>query len=96
MFAPLFGISAATLEMPTRLAKLTKAVVVQASYYRLPDNSYEIKFIEMPNFGKDALSDATAYNELLEASLRQHPSQYMWVHRRFKTRPEGEPSVYEN
>lgn len=96
VFAPFFGIQAATLEMPTRLAKLTGANVAYLSYFRKADNSYRIELIELENFtGSDTVADATLLNAQLEKSLAAHPEQYMWVHRRFKTRPEGEPNVYE-
>ena len=95
VFAPFFGVNAATLDMPTRLAKLTGANVVFASYFRRPDNSYEVTFTHLNEFtGTDKLADAILLNRTLEKSLEQYPAQYMWVHRRFKTRPEGEPSVY--
>jgi KDO2-lipid IV(A) lauroyltransferase len=42
----------------------------------------------------DDVQDATIINQMLEHAIKQQPDQYMWVHRRFKTRPEGEPSVY--
>ena len=42
----------------------------------------------------DARADTCRLNAELEAWIRKHPDQYLWVHRRFKTRPEGEPSVY--
>jgi KDO2-lipid IV(A) lauroyltransferase len=45
--------------------------------------------------GDDSLEEATArLNRELEGWIRHSPSQYYWVHRRFKTRPEGEPSLY--
>lgn len=95
VFAPFFGIEAATLDMPSRLAKLTGANVVFVSYFRLDSNNYEIRFTELEEFsGTDKLADATLLNRQLEQSLAQFPEQYMWVHRRFKTRPQGEPSVY--
>lgn len=96
VFAPFFGVTAATLDMPTRLAKLTGAEVVFGSYFRLTDNSYEITFTHLDAFtGSDKLADACLLNKTLENCLLKHPAQYMWVHRRFKTRPAGEASVYE-
>jgi KDO2-lipid IV(A) lauroyltransferase len=42
----------------------------------------------------DDVADASRINQILETHIRSHPAQYLWVHRRFKTRPDGEPSVY--
>jgi KDO2-lipid IV(A) lauroyltransferase len=42
----------------------------------------------------DALADTRAMNEWIEAEVRRCPAQYLWVHKRFKTRPRGEPSLY--
>ena len=43
----------------------------------------------------DDQADAQRMNALLEAQVRLHPEQYLWLHKRFKTRPEGEPSLYD-
>ena len=95
VFAPFYGIPAATLDMPTRLIRLSGATLVFASYFRTENNEYQLHFEEVPGFtGTDSILDATELNKSLERRLNTNPEQYMWVHRRFKTRPEGEASLY--
>ena len=49
----------------------------------------------LPNWPTDdALADTLQMNQWIEAEVRRHPAQYLWVHKRFKTRPPGEPGVY--
>jgi KDO2-lipid IV(A) lauroyltransferase len=44
---------------------------------------------------EDALADTATMNRRLQAWIDEHPAQYFWVHQRFKSRPPGEPSVYD-
>ena len=44
--------------------------------------------------GESPEADTRRINELLEERIREHPEQYLWAHRRFKTRPTGEPPLY--
>lgn len=97
VFAPLFGIPASTLTATTRLARLTGAAVMPFIIERLPDNRGYVLTIEpaLDDFpGADSESDARRFNGLLEKQIRAHPEQYLWIHRRFKTRPEGEVKLY--
>jgi KDO2-lipid IV(A) lauroyltransferase len=97
VFAPFFGVAAATLTTTSRLAALSGAAVVPFFQYRLPDDSGYLLCLCPPldNFpGTDALADATRINQLIEATVREMPEQYLWVHRRFKTRPSGQPYPY--
>lgn len=95
-FAPFFGIPAATLLATAQLGR--RAAVVPAVGYWNPDTGrYRIEvhppLADFP--GEDTLEAATArLNRELEGWIRVCPSQYYWVHRRFKTRPKGEPSLY--
>jgi len=96
VFAPFFGIPAATIGATSRLAKLSGAKVVPISYQRLGDGRYRL-YMEpaLENFPSDDLqADATRINGVIERQVRETPAQYLWLHRRFKTRPEGEPGVY--
>jgi KDO2-lipid IV(A) lauroyltransferase len=59
-------------------------------------NGWSVNFSPiLENFPSgDDLADACRINEMLETQIRVHPTQYLWVHRRFKTRPEGQAKVY--
>lgn len=96
VFAPFFGIQASTIVAPARLVKMTKcAVFVLAA--RREENEYHIS-LQGPVEGLPSGSpeqDAGIINAALEHAISQAMDQYMWVHRRFKTRPEGEGSLYE-
>jgi KDO2-lipid IV(A) lauroyltransferase len=71
--------------------------VVYAKQQRLDGGRrYRVEMIPMNNFPSgDPAADARAINAILEENIRMVPEQYMWVHRRFKTRPEGEVGFYE-
>lgn len=96
-FVPWFSIPAAVVAAPPRLAAMANVPVVGISYRRLPDFSgYEITF--MPAFShypsSDSEADLLRLNQHYETCIRHNPEEYLWVHRRFKTRPEGEKSLY--
>lgn len=97
VFAPFFGQSASTLTATSRLARLGNAKVLGIFHYRDPKtHRYRLVFKPVaPSFPTgDDTEDAALINQMLESAIREEPSQYMWVHRRFKTRPPGEASVY--
>jgi len=97
VFVPFFGIPAATITSTAQLARLGKAKVIPFTHYRRADNSgYDVKiYPPLEHFPEgDEQQDAARINEFIEARVRECPEQYMWVHRRFKTRPEGEPGLY--
>lgn len=96
VFAPFFGVQAATVVGTARIAELGKAVVIPFAHYRDEHNHYHL-VIEPPLEGYptgDDIADATRINHCIETAIAKQPDQYLWVHRRFKTRPEGEPSFY--
>jgi KDO2-lipid IV(A) lauroyltransferase len=98
VFAPFMGIPAATLVATSRIAKLTGCAVVPFFCQRLKDGSgYQLKLLpELENFPSgDDLADATRTNALIEAQVRQAPDQYLWVHRRFKNRPNRDEYIYK-
>jgi Kdo2-lipid IVA lauroyltransferase/acyltransferase len=97
LFAPFFGIPAATLTTTSRLAALSGAAVVPffQIYLSAREGYLLILCPPLADFpGNDAQADATRINALLEAVIREMPEQYLWVHRRFKTRPEGAAYPY--
>ncbi|OJA00697.1 lipid A biosynthesis acyltransferase [Rickettsiella grylli] len=96
LFPPFFNIPAATISTPSRYARRTGASVVTLFYYRLPNgNGYQIIIGPiLENFGCNDYNDTLCFNRLLEDAIRAHPEQYLWIHRRFKTRPQHEPYPY--
>ena len=97
VFAPFFGIQANTLTATTKLAKLTGAAVMPFNIRRLADAQGYRLVIEpaLENFpGENETADATRLNAIIESQVREHPEQYLWIHRRFKARPAGEAAVY--
>lgn len=94
-FVPFFGVQTATLMSLPRLARLGRARVVPV-VSRLTRDGYEVRvmapWVDYPT--DDAEADTAAMNRYLEGYIREAPEQYYWVHKRFKTRPENEPSFY--
>ncbi len=97
VFVPFFGIPTCTITATARLAALSGAAVVPYFPRRLPGTAgYEVVILPaLEHFpSSDIVADTQRINALLEQHIRQMPEQYLWVHRRFKTRPPGSPSVY--
>jgi KDO2-lipid IV(A) lauroyltransferase len=97
VFAPFFGIPAATFIVLPRLAEMTGAVVIPCITRQLPwGRGYEIEFRPaLKDFPSgDAVADATRMNQEIQIAVREMPEQYFWLHKRFKTRPEGEAAFY--
>lgn len=96
VFAPFFGIQAATIRGTSRLVKMTGAAAVFTGHFRFNEGErYRIDFTPVENFPTESeVEDASRINRLIEEALQADPAQYLWLHRRFKTRPAGEPEVY--
>jgi Kdo2-lipid IVA lauroyltransferase/acyltransferase len=97
IFPPFFSIPTATISTPSRYANRTGAQVVTLFYHRLPrGKGYQITIGPiLENFAQgDDYQDMLSFNQLLEQAVRTHPDQYLWIHRRFKTRPQGDPYLY--
>ncbi len=99
VFAPFFEIAAATIATTSRLAKISRAPVVPFFQHRLPGlEGYEMTLLPaLEDFpGADPEADAARINSLIEVQVRRSPDQYLWTHRRFKTRPPGAAPVYRS
>ena len=96
-FVPFFGVPAATLLAPSRMARALGMVVQPVVAEILPGGrGYVVRFGEpwrdFPT--DDALADTARMNRWIEDEIRRNPAQYLWVHKRFKTRPEGARGLY--
>jgi KDO2-lipid IV(A) lauroyltransferase len=96
-FVPFFGVPAATLLAPSRMARALDMVVQPVVAEMLPGGAgyvvrFEAPWADFPS--DDALADTARMNRWIEAEIRRNPAQYLWVHKRFKTRPPGEPTLY--
>lgn len=98
VFAPFFGVEAASIVMTARISKMAKVPVLPLRIHRNPDNyTYTLEYLPpLENFPSgDDVADATQVNQVIEAMIRLNPEQYLWMHRRFKTRPDPKsPSLY--
>lgn len=97
-FVPFFGIPAATLTAMGRLAGATGAKVLPLVATFLPNyKGYRVEFYpaweDFP--GDDIIAATRRMNAFIEDRIREHPAEYLWTHKRFKTRPPGEPSFYD-
>ncbi|MBD8526241.1 LpxL/LpxP family Kdo(2)-lipid IV(A) lauroyl/palmitoleoyl acyltransferase [Pseudomarimonas arenosa] len=95
VFAPFFGIPAASITATHQLARLTGAAVVPF-FHRREGDRYVLRVEPpLPDFpSDDATADTARVNACIEAMVREAPEQYLWVHKRFKRRPAGESSLY--
>ncbi|NIP19391.1 MAG: LpxL/LpxP family Kdo(2)-lipid IV(A) lauroyl/palmitoleoyl acyltransferase [Xanthomonadales bacterium] len=98
VFAPFFGIQTATLLATYRLPKMTGcALVPMFPRYDRKRRRYDVYlYPALEDFPTDdPVADLSRINAVLERQVREEPEQYWWIHRRFKTRPEGEPPFYD-
>ncbi|BFM18489.1 lipid A biosynthesis lauroyl acyltransferase [Maricurvus nonylphenolicus] len=96
IFVPFFDIQTATVPSVTDFARQTDAAVVFINYYRKGPQGYGVEIsAPLENFPSgDEQADTARTNQITEEAIRQHPGEYLWHHRRFKTRPEGEERIY--
>nr|WP_320165580.1 LpxL/LpxP family Kdo(2)-lipid IV(A) lauroyl/palmitoleoyl acyltransferase [uncultured Methylophaga sp.] len=97
IFAKFFGVTAATVPATARMVKMTGAQVVPFVPKRNEDGSYHIQIFpawqDYPS--GDDVADAQRINDWLESQIRLMPEQYFWLHRRFKTQPDGKGRLYK-
>ena len=96
IFADFFGIPTATIAGLPRIAALTQAKVVPAIPTRRQNGHVTLRFYPAwDNFpSEDVQADVQRMNDFIEERVREQPEQYFWLHKRFKTRPEGSPDFY--
>ncbi len=97
VFAPFFGIPASTITATHHLARLSGAAVIPFFHRRNAGGGYTLR-LEAPlqDFpGADVVADTARVNAVIERMVREAPAQYLWAHKRFKTRPPGQPAVYD-
>ena len=97
LFAPFCGVPAATVPTLGRIARLANAVVIPTFARFLPHGEglelcFDPPLADFPS--GDVEVDTARMNQVIEARLLSMPAQYFWVHRRFKTRPEGDAPIY--
>jgi KDO2-lipid IV(A) lauroyltransferase len=98
VFAPLFGVPAATVTATSKFARLGRAQVIPFTQQRLPNGQgYRLvihpPLTDFPTESEEA--DCLRVNQWVEQAVSACPEQYLWAHRRFKTRPQGEPKLYK-
>ncbi len=100
VFAPFFGIPAATITATHQFSRLTGCAVVpffhKRTHHRREGDRYVLRIGQplAPFPTEDAVADTSAVNAAIEDMVREAPSQYLWLHRRFKRQPEGAPPRY--
>jgi KDO2-lipid IV(A) lauroyltransferase len=101
VFVPYFGTLACTASGMARVAAKTGAVVLPgALLWEEREQKYVLRFgaainlVETGDAEADAVANTTLFTAAIEDYVRRYPDQWLWVHRRWKTRPEGEPPVY--
>ena len=96
VFAPFFGLPAATITATHQFARLSGCVVIPFAHRR--EGGRYILSVQppLPDFpSDDAAADSARVNAAIEAMVRAAPTQYLWLHRRFKRQPPGSPPFYD-
>lgn len=95
VFVPFFGVDTGCVTTPSWIIRESGATAICVAQFRHPNGQYELAFSPiLEDFGLDERKDAETWNRHHENFIRQHPEQYLWLHKRFKTRPEGAKPIY--
>jgi KDO2-lipid IV(A) lauroyltransferase len=101
VFVPYFGVPACTATALARIALKTGAAVVPGFLlWEESESRYVLRFgealslIQTGNVAQDILANTALFTATIESYVRRYPEQWLWVHRRWKTRPEGEERIY--
>ena len=97
VWAPFFGVDAATIKAPSKIASKYHPAVVFMSHYRDEESmKWVVKLEKIEDFPTgDCVTDARHLNQVIETAIRKKPDQYYWVHRRFKSLKNGETRNYK-
>ena len=101
VFVPFFGVPACTASGMARIAEKTGAAVLPGFLlWEQSEQKYVLRFgeeLEIVHTGdaeQDALTNTATFTAAIERYIRQYPDQWLWMHRRWKTRPSGEEGIY--
>jgi len=100
VFVDFFGCPACTTTAPARFARKTGAAIVFGlAIWDEKLKKYRLRFVPVPwirreDAEEEILANTANFTRLIEEHVREYPDQWLWVHRRWKTRPPGEPPLY--
>ncbi len=95
VFVDFFGLKASANVGFTKLAQRTGAAVIPGFAVWSPqEQRYILRFYPIVEMTGDLVADTQALQTALEAAIREYPDQWLWIHRRWKTRPPGDPPLY--
>ncbi|MCP5111418.1 MAG: lysophospholipid acyltransferase family protein, partial [bacterium] len=95
VFVPFFGTPACSNTGFAKIAARSGATVIPGfALWSAEENRYILRFYPPMEMTGDAADDTRRLHARLEEVIREHPNQWLWIHRRWKTRPPGEPEIY--
>ena len=96
VFVPFFGHAACSGLTFAKLAARSGAAVIPGfAVWRPDEGRYLLRFYPEVEITGDATADTAAIQLAVEAAIREYPDQWLWIHRRWKTRPAGETGMYD-